>query len=125
MTDNMKKFLEEASKDEAFMEKLRGAETKDIIIEMAKEKGFTLTEEDLKAPETNDGPVSDDEVDAVAGGTVCVCIVGGGGEGNDDLSAINRCWCVAMGHGEDEKKTGSLEVVRCFCMTYGGGKDDT
>lgn len=46
MTENMKNFLEEVSKDEALFAKLKGAETAEAVISLAAEKGFTLTAED-------------------------------------------------------------------------------
>ena len=65
MTENMKKFLEAVSQEKEFTEKLTKAETVEAVIALAKEKGFTLTAEDLK-PQA--GELNDDELDAVAGG---------------------------------------------------------
>ena len=67
MTENMKRFLEEAEKDAAFAEKLEAAESPEALLALAAEKGFTLTAEDLAAEETA-GELSDDELDDVAGG---------------------------------------------------------
>ena len=95
MTDNMKKFLEAASQDREFVEKLNKAETPEAVISLAAEKGFTLTEEDLK-PALQTGEVSDDEMDAVAGGKTCVCVAGGGGEAG---TRDETCACVLGGAG--------------------------
>ena len=95
MTDNTKRFLEAASQDKVFIEKLNKAETPEAVIALAAEKGFTLTEEDLK-PEPASGEVSDDELDAVVGGKTCVCVAGGGGEAG---TRDETCACVLGGAG--------------------------
>ena len=70
MNENLKKFLEEASKNEELKTKLETLPDKDTAtekaIEIAKEYGFTLTTEDFK--ETHGAVISDDELDQVAGG---------------------------------------------------------
>lgn len=111
MTENLKKFVEEASKNEELKEKLMKLDENSInqIIPIAKEYGFELTEEDLK-PESNqteeDKPLSLDELDAVSGGdghgkrdkngTSCWCSFGGGNKGNND----GQCACVMYGQNE-------------------------
>ena len=76
MNENLKKFLEEASKNEELKTKLKALTDKDTdtekAIEIAKEYGFTLTAEDFK--ETQGAVISDDELDQVAGGA---CFLGG------------------------------------------------
>ena len=79
MTDNMKKFLEAVSQNKECIEKLKKAETPEAVIALAAENGFTLTQEDLKQ-EPASGKISDDELEAVAGGKTCSCFFGGGGE---------------------------------------------
>ena len=49
--------------DKAFIEELSKTESLDAVITLAKEKGFTLIEEDLKAEETG-SEISDDEMAA-------------------------------------------------------------
>ena len=68
MTEKMIAFLEEVSKDKAFLEKLQNAGTPEALIALAAEKGFQLTAEDLKQPEAASGELSDDELENVAGG---------------------------------------------------------
>ena len=72
MTQNMKKLLEEANKNEALKAKLKALNGKDAVAEsviaIAQEFGFTLTADDLKSGV--DGELSEDELDAVAGGVV-------------------------------------------------------
>ena len=73
MNENLKKFLEEASKNEELKTKLEALTDKDTAtekaIEIAKESGFTLTTEDFK--ETHGAVLSDDELNQVAGGAEC------------------------------------------------------
>ena len=73
MTENLKKFLEEASKNEELKAKLAALTDKETAVEktveIAKEYGFTLTAEDFQAAEAAD--LSPDELEQVAGG-VCV-----------------------------------------------------
>ena len=82
------------------------------MIELLKEYGVILTAEDFKAPV---GELSDDELNAVAGGGGCGCAVGGGG-GGDELV----CVCVLGGSGSipgcyDPSQGG------CICAVAGAG----
>ena len=126
MTENMKKFLEEASKDQSFIEKMNKAEPPEAVIALAAEKGFALTAEDLK-PEAPTGELSEDELDAVAGGKKCYCAVGGGGEaGNNDL--VCACPLVGIGSGRVEQvgnPNQRYRIDRCTCAVggYGGTVD--
>ena len=61
--------------------------------------------------------LSMDELDAVAGGAVCVCMVGGGGQATKVWQ--NECGCVAVGIGSDTSGDN-----RCGCFAAGGGADD-
>ena len=87
-------------------------EMQEKMIELLKEYGVILTAEDFKAPE---GELSDDELNAVAGGGGCGCAVGGGG-GGDELV----CVCVLGGSGSipgcyDPSQGG------CICAVAGAG----
>ena len=70
MNENLKKFLEEASKNEELKAKLSALTDKEIAvdkaIELAKEYGFTLTAEDFQP--ADGAELSLDELDSVAGG---------------------------------------------------------
>ena len=70
MKENLKKFLEEASKNEELKAKLAAITDKDTAaekaIEIAKEYGYTLTAEDFKSDEGD--KLSFDEIEQVAGG---------------------------------------------------------
>lgn len=72
MTQNMKKFLEESSKNETLKAKLEALNGKDAnaesVIAIAQEFGFPLTADDLKS--AAEGELSPDELEAVAGGVV-------------------------------------------------------
>ena len=70
MNENLKKFLEEASKNEELKARLAALTDKETTvekaIELAKEYGFTLTAEDFKP--ADGAELSLDELDSVAGG---------------------------------------------------------
>ena len=55
-----------------------------------------------------------DELDAVAGGKACACIVGGGGEAD---AGETTCGCVVGGVGGYKEKNDP----RCLCPIVGGG----
>ena len=71
MTDNMKAFLAEIEKNDELKTKLtalKNPETaKDDVIEIAKEYGFVLKEEDFYSDNSDDA--SGDELSAVTGGS--------------------------------------------------------
>ncbi len=125
----MRKFLEAITKegDKAFIEKLNKAETPEAVIALAKEKGFALTEADVK-PESRSGELSDDELEAVAGGKACYCAVGGGGEAD---RGDKVCACVLYGYGRVTGFNGPLKdcsmigdpFVRCLCTLGGYGEE--
>lgn len=129
MSENLKKFLELVSKDEALKQKAMACndmEKEDAIrvsIALAKEVGIELTEADFAKKEA-DGELSDDELDAVTGGytMACLCEVLGGG-GGTDLKDHNTfgCACVIYGQGGDGRATDS----NCVCVTQGWGDDDS
>ena len=92
MTENLQKFLEAVSKNDAMIEKVNKM-NKDELLAFAKDLGITLTEEDFEKPEKE---LSDDELDAVAGGGDCFCAYGGGGTSDND---DDTCACVLAGLG--------------------------
>ena len=83
------------------------------MIEILKEYGVSFTAEDFKAPE---GELSDDELNAVAGGGGCGCAAIGGG-GGDDLT----CVCIAGGTGYVRGCGGFSLEGGCFCALAGAG----
>ena len=114
MTENLKKFLELVSKDEALAAKI-GTMGKDELIALAKGLGIELTDADLTKPAAQE--LSDDDLDTVAGGSdvSCACAMGGGGtkDAND-----KTCACVLAGVGYDDCKS-----ERCLCGFAGYGYD--
>lgn len=113
MTENMKHFLEKVSGDKALIEKISKL-AKAELITMAKELGFELTEADFVPQE---GELSVDELDTVAGGGDCYCAVGGGGTAGEK---DNACACVLGGFGNSSERH-----ERCVCALAGaGGSDD-
>ena len=111
MTENLKKFLEEVSKEKDLLKKIQSREKEEIIV-LARELGIDLTDADFEAPE---GELSEKELTGVSGGGECVCVVGGGGTESDD-GAEEVCACVALGVGTDEKNS-----ARCSCYLGGYG----
>ena len=128
MTENLKKFLEAVSKDEALQAKVNALESNKEtamagVIALAKELGIELTEADFAQP---DGEISEDELETINGGgcptagTVnnsCYCAAAGGGGGKQKDEDIWGCACVAYGQGGDAKNDHWL----CQCYLGGGG----
>ena len=116
MTENMKKLLEAMSQNAELAKKISELD-KDGLIAAAKELGIDLTEADFVQPE---GELNADELEAVAGGKACYCVVGGGGteSGVDDT-----CACAVGGagffYGVDRGIDGYWS--RCFCFAGGYG----
>lgn len=96
MTENMKKFLMEISKDEALTAKV-GAMGREELIALAKELGIALTDADLEKPAVQE--LGDDELEPVAGGDVsCACVLAGAGY---STNGRERCVCGFAGYGYD------------------------
>ena len=89
MTENMKKFLKEVENNAELKARLSALPdeeaSKKKVVEIAKEYGFTLTAEDCEVGKAEN--ISDDELEAVAGGS---CIFGG---------VENGCGCIFAGVG--------------------------
>lgn len=111
MTENMKKFLETVSKNDELYNKFTGA-TKEELIALAKELGIELTNTDFEQP---DGELSDDELDAVAGGALCACMLAGSGDDNNS----NEKYCVCVAGGGGQFTNGDC---RCMCVFGGAGE---
>ena len=109
--ENVKKFYDALSSDEAMRERAAAlnekyGETKPgkavlaaDLISFAKAEGYDFSEKELAEYADQPHPIDDDELDAVAGGvkdtTTCACILGGGGT----ISGVT-CACVVAGAGE-------------------------
>ena len=125
MSENFKKFLEIVSKDEALKQKVlafKDMEKEDTIraaIALAKELGIELTEADFSEKEANN-ELTDDELDAVAGGNVCGCPLVGSGGGTDSRDGRTyACSCIGKGQGGD----GREDDLNCSCTAVGTGTD--
>ena len=113
----MKKFLEEMEKNPELKAKIEEldknpASTPKDFIEAAAEYGVELKEEDFQ-PVSAQGELADDELDAVAGGSGCICVLGGGGT---DDGYHGTCACVGGGYGSAKGK-----YEGCACAIGGGG----
>lgn len=116
MTDNVKKLMEKVSADEALKAKLEELgrqagedeeKAKDLMKTFAAEQGITLTEEDFEAGKEE---LSEEELESVAGGKVCVCVGGGYGSGDNWT-----CYCAGAGSGKEGDNS------NCMCFLGGGG----
>ena len=91
MKENLKKFLEEASKNEELKAKLLALTDRytaaEKTVELAKEYGITLTAEDFKSDEGD--KLSLDELDQVSGGWGCIW--------TSDVENTKPCFCEASG----------------------------
>ena len=120
MTENLKKFLEAVSKDEALQAKVNALESNKEtamagVIALAKELGIELTEADFAQP---DGEISEDELETINGGrdTSCGCPTSGTG-----MTVNNSCYCAAAGGGGGKQK--DEDIWGCACVAYGQGGD--
>lgn len=119
MTVNLKKFMEEISKDDTLLEKAKKADKAELLA-MAKELNLELMEEDFMNPEIES--LSEDELAAVAGGGGCGCAVGGIGE-YDGI----QCSCVVLGTGNTDLRTSYCTGAgkgMCICPAAGAGATD-
>lgn len=129
MTDQAKEFIKKVNSDQALYEKFkalvpedqkdsdREAIISDKIVPFAKEAGYDLSAEDFKTDGPASGEISDEELEAVAGGGGCLCEEKGAGMGADDYTnCIYFCGCTAAGVGEYSGKN-------CMCTGYGEGWD--
>ena len=128
MTENMLRFSELISgESKEYIDRLCKADQAEIIA-MAAEKDVVLTADDFAQGASNDdeGDVSLDEADAIAGGGECYCpFVGGGTEdlntsGDGTTSGDGGCACVLYGQG-DAIYEDSHAFARCQCATAGYG----
>ena len=115
MTENVKKLLEILSEDEAFAEKAGSAHSIEKVIDLAKEKGIELTEEDVREATRERGSIDSAEMEQIAGGGYCGCIWGGFGKNSDKNDG--RCVCAIAGYGNSRPEG----YPRCICAQTGGG----
>lgn len=123
MKDNLRRFLDAVGSDSEWMAGLAAADRETAIsmaLERAGELGMPLCANDFKAPE---GELSENELEAVAGGGVCFCEIGGGGtkEDHGDFGIDEVCACVFGGYGTYEDKHDGTSNTRCVCVQLGSG----
>ena len=96
MNENVKKFLEEAEKNEELKAKLAALTDKETAAEkaaaIAKEYGFDLKPEDFQPK--GDVDLSDEELTRVAGGRFCM------GKGGQRPPSGGNCSCSMVGIGQ-------------------------
>lgn len=132
MTESKKKLLELASADQKLRSRLEACshmpeeEARAQTMALAAQYGIRLTQEDF-APESRE--IDEDDLDAVAGGMCCFCVIGGGGTGSEsDGFTSQTCVCMACGDGEGYKPNRQNpqaihKVPRCQCVVGGQGDD--
>lgn len=98
MTENGKKFLEVLSTHEELKERANKAQTKEEVMELAKELGVTLLEEDFV--KTDSEELSEEELAAIAGGKGLCLIIGvqPGSCGCFIVGAAYELVCVGLGN---------------------------
>jgi bacteriocin propeptide, TIGR03798 family len=69
--EQLKAFLEAVKADVGLQEKLKAAGDADAVVAIAKAAGFLISTEELKSSRSL-AEISDEQLDAVAGGGVCV-----------------------------------------------------
>ena len=114
MTENGRNFIVQASKDSKIQEAMKAAQV-EAMLKVANANGYKLTAEDFAA-DAKAGQLSEEEMKAVAGGSVCVCPVFGGGGG--DLT----CACV-WGVGAGTPNSGHKGYCACSGGGYGQNND--
>lgn len=67
--EQVKAFTDALKADATIQEKLKGATDADAVVAIAKEAGFTITQQDVEKFKTE--PLSEEELDGVAGGGNC------------------------------------------------------
>lgn len=82
MTENMRKFIIEVSKDEE-RKKKAGKMSQEELTAFAGELGIQLTEADFEKADGSE--LTDNELEAVAGGFAFCFIIGAGSDCSDDM----------------------------------------
>ena len=73
--EQLKAFLEKVKADTSLQEKLKATSDADAVASIAKEEGFSISVDDIRAQQSGVSELSDEELEGVAGGaTGIVCI---------------------------------------------------
>ena len=100
--EQLKAFLEKVKSDTELQEKLKAAGSNEAAIEIAKAAGFAITTEDIQLMQSQSREVSDNELEAAAGGNA-VCHVA------DTLCRLSRSVVVTRRF---------LGTTGCRCLQY-------
>jgi hypothetical protein len=111
--ENVKLFQEKLLESEELKAKLKAAGeaytgdktdaakiAEAIIIPLAKEAGLPFTVEELKAAgaaETQEGALSDEELEAVAGGRKAICMIYGVND-KEEIVNVTKSFCLGFGY---------------------------
>ena len=70
--EQLKAFLEKVQADSSLQEKLKAASDANAVVVIAKEAGFKISVDDLKAHQDGNGMIelSEEELEGVSGGTI-------------------------------------------------------
>ncbi len=134
MTNQAKEFIKAVQsneelkmKFEALSQSIQGkdiqtahAEVMQPVLELAKEYGYQLREDDFQLSQEE---LLDDELEAVAGGRSCTCIVLGAGKCTSTFaedSLTQACVCILAGNGINADEH---QFRECPCMLYSAGSD--
>lgn len=130
MTQNSEKLMIMVETNEEFRNKFLECKESEEVKKLALEYDLELNDEDLDFSVDKE-EIDAEELEAVAGGKACVCVMGGGGEAN--RKGQKTCACVGAGFGYVEfsckfpslsgSGTGHDDYMRCMCIAGGGGKD--
>ena len=66
--EQLKAFLEKVKSDTELQDKLKAAASPEAALQIAKEAGFSITAEDIQSVQSQSEEVSDDDLEAAAGG---------------------------------------------------------
>ena len=126
MNDLSMRILELASGNEELAKRIEEAKSFEELAQLLNENGLDVTAEQLQAALSSDADseLSEDELNAVAGGDNCFCFAGGGGGSGEHQNVHHReskakedtCVCVLFGLSSSE-----TYVFRCFCVFAGSG----
>ena len=66
--EQLKAFLEKVKADTSLQDKLKAAASPEAVMEIAKEAGFSITAEDIQSTQSATAELTDEELEAAAGG---------------------------------------------------------
>ena len=66
--EQLNAFLEKVKSDTSLQDKLKAAASPEAVMEIAKEAGFSITAEDIQSTQSATTELTDEELEAAAGG---------------------------------------------------------